>query len=171
MSPTSDPRSPSVDLEDADLHVELWPRDREGSEDGSVVVQIDTGDATGRLRVYVNDGAVFDGFCEDLFGLPMALAMTEDISATDAAQVSWFFDIGPAREEPGGFRVSLLTTMSRADPHNFDMLARVYPTLAAAVTIAKQHANGREILQAIARGDDWPADYTMGGRIEGTPHG
>lgn len=32
--------------------------------DGALVVQIDTNDDTGRIRVNVNDGAVFDGDCE-----------------------------------------------------------------------------------------------------------
>lgn len=172
MSPTSDPDARVLEDERYDLEVQIWPHDREGNEDGSVVVQIDTGDKTGRLRVYVNDGAVFDANPEEIFGLPLALSMTEDISQVDAAQVSWFFDLGPHREEPGSFRQSLLTTMSRADPHNFDALSRPFGTLAAAVIIAKQHPDGRRILQAIARGDGWPADYTMGGRPEGiTTHG
>jgi hypothetical protein len=32
-------------------------------DDGAFVVQVDTFDDTGRVRVNVNDGAVFDGDC------------------------------------------------------------------------------------------------------------
>lgn len=32
-------------------------------DDGALVVQIDTFDDTGRVRVNLNDGAVFDGDC------------------------------------------------------------------------------------------------------------
>lgn len=50
--------------DDRDIEVGIWPAHPSMSEDGgphAIVVQIDTGSATGRIRINLNDAAVWDG--------------------------------------------------------------------------------------------------------------
>lgn len=47
-----------------DLEVAIWPAHPDMAADGgpeAIVVQIDTGDATGRIRVNLNDAPIWDG--------------------------------------------------------------------------------------------------------------
>lgn len=48
--------------QDERVTVGIWPADpNAGEPDDAIVVQIDTFDNTGRLRVNVNDGTIWDG--------------------------------------------------------------------------------------------------------------
>lgn len=48
--------------DERDIEVGIWPSAKEDSTDAdTIVVQIDTGDNTRRVRVNLNDGVVWDG--------------------------------------------------------------------------------------------------------------
>jgi len=59
-----DENQPTLIYDDRDLTVGIWPAHPDLAEDGvpeAIVVQIDTGEKTGRLRVNINDGPIWDG--------------------------------------------------------------------------------------------------------------
>ena len=60
----TDENPPHLIYDDRGLTVDIWPAHPDLAEDGvpeAIVVQIDTGEKTGRLRVNINDGPIWDG--------------------------------------------------------------------------------------------------------------
>lgn len=58
----------------------------------------------------------------------------------------------PGGYQAGSFTTNLIECFQTADPHNFAALSRSYPGYGAAVTLAREHANGIAVLQVIAAG-------------------
>lgn len=44
-----------------DLHAYDWIEQEDGEVQSALIVQIDTADDIGRVRVYINDGRIYDG--------------------------------------------------------------------------------------------------------------
>lgn len=62
--PSERGENPIIGSDERDLEVGVWPAHPDMAADGgpdAIVVQIDTGESTGRLRVNINDAAVWDG--------------------------------------------------------------------------------------------------------------
>lgn len=79
-------------------------------------------------------------------------AILEFLSDAIARHVLWHFQQAGGIE-PGSFTVSLMDTISRADPRNFQLLTHVYPGYTMAIGWAKDRADGIGILQALIAAD------------------
>lgn len=61
-------RSLSIVHDGRDVEVGVWPAHPEMKADGgpeAIVVQVDTGEATGRIRINLNDAPIWDGATTD----------------------------------------------------------------------------------------------------------
>lgn len=76
-----------------DVDVDVWPAEA----DDAIVVQIDTGEKTGRIRVNLNDSPIYDGRTErDEVALVFAFRQVEAFEAR-AQQMS--LDLGELRAD------------------------------------------------------------------------
>lgn len=159
--------------EERDVSVEVW----ESVQDDAIVVQIDTGEQSSRVRVNLNDGVLYDGDPEvdeapgwrkpglEPFDVVGALSIRPDIGEEVACHVLGLF--GQGGYMPGSFTTHLLEALLRADMTNFRLLSVSYPEYAAAMILVKQHPEGIRILRSIAGIGPSPYSETREGTADG----
>lgn len=148
MTTCSDP-SVEAECSAAGLNVQIW----HAAHDGMLVVQIDQEEHRGKLRVNINDGAIWSGDPEDgntlyagfaPFDSQVALSHIDDIGIDVANHVLEFF--GHGGYAPGSNRTHVLNALVTADPSTFRALSTAFPDYAAAVVLARNYDHGIEIL-------------------------
>lgn len=69
------------------------------------------------------------------------------ITADDAREVLWFFGHRDVGYEPGSFKSSLISTISKADSYNRFLLMQGFPSTVRAVVIAQDYSWGVDELK------------------------
>lgn len=153
---------PTCSENERDVTVAVWPS---ALGDDAIVVQVDTGSRTGRLRVNVNDAPVFDKNPEApderpvagiaSFDVVGASRILPDVSDAVAAHVLNFF--GQGGYEAGSNRTHIMHAFATADTETFRLLSTVFPDYAACFVYARTSDEGISVLTHIAAGT-WQED-------------
>lgn len=136
-----------------DVEVSIWPAD---FEPDVIVVQVDTGALTKRLRINLNDGppvwvgdpeldSIHTAQAFSSFDLDAALTILDDIPATVAEHVMYV--MGAGGYQPGSFTSCLIEAILKSDAHNFTKMSREWPEYCAAIVIARMHPTGIELMR------------------------